>query len=128
MKFYLINHSWESYMKTKEYCGFISEEERDLISPGDIIVYYGQGIVFGIFEAEKLVNDEFNNWKKKYPYQVKLKPVLLSPKGLVAKKLQDKFLLLKEDNKYLNLVELTEKEYNLIKQGIVDGKKEIVIE
>jgi len=32
-------------------------------------------------KAEKLVNDEFNNWKKKYPYQVKLKPVLLSPKG-----------------------------------------------
>lgn len=30
-------------MKTKEYCGFMCEEERDLISPGDIIVYYGQG-------------------------------------------------------------------------------------
>ncbi len=128
MKHYLINHSWESYMKTKEYCGFISEEERDLISPGDIIVYYGQGIVFGIFKAEKLVNDEFNNWKKKYPYQVKLKPVLLSPKGLIAKQLQDKFTLLKEDNKYQNLVELTENEYNLIKQGIIDGKKEIVVE
>lgn len=87
-----------------------------------------KGIVFGIFEAEKLVNDEFNNWKKKYPYQVKLKPVLLSPKGLVAKQLADKFLLLKEDNKYQNLVELTENEYNLIKQGIIDGGKGIVIE
>jgi len=128
MKYYLINHSWESYMKTKEYCGFMCEEERDLITPGDIIVYYGQGIVFGIFEAEKLVNDEFNNWKKKYPYQVKLKPVLLSQKGLVAKQLQDKFTLLKEDNRYQNLVELTEEEHNLIKQGIIAEKKEIVIE
>jgi len=126
-------------MKTKEYCGFMCKEERDLISPGDIIVYYGQGVVFGIFEAEKLVNDEFNNWKKKYPYQVKLKPVLLSPKGLVAKQLADKFTLLKdksrsfprvssEETLYQNLVELTENEYNLIKQGIADGKKEITIE
>jgi len=128
MKIYLINHSWESYMKTKEYCGFISEDERNLISPGDIVVYYGQGIVFGIFEAEKLVNDEFNNWKKKYPYQVKLKPVLLSQKGLIAKQLQDKFTLLKEDNKYQNLVELTENEYSLIFNGIKDGKKEINLE
>ena len=79
-------------------------------------------------KAEKLVNDEFNNWKKKYPYQVKLKPVLLSPKGLIAKQLQDKFTLLKEDNKYQNLVELSENEYNLIFNGIKDGKKEIIIE
>ncbi len=128
MKHYLINHSWESYMKTKEYCGFMSEDERDLITPGDIIIYYGQGIVFGIFEAEKLVNDEFNNWKKKYPYQVKLKQVLLSQKGLIAKQLQDKFTLLKEDNKYQNLVELTGNEYNLIFNGIKDGKKEMIIE
>ncbi len=128
MKIYLINHSWESYMKTKEYCGFMSEEERNLISSGDIIVYFGQGIVFGIFEAEKLVNDEFNNWKKKYSYQVKLKSVLLSQKGLIAKQLQDKFTLLKEDGKYQNLVELSENEYNLIFNGIKDGKKEIVIE
>ena len=106
----------------------MSEEERDQISVGDIVVYFGQGIVFGIFEAIDLVNDEFNGWKKKYPYQVKLKPVLLSPKGLIVKQLSDKFLMLKEDNNYKNLVELTENEYNLIKQGIVDGKKEIVIE
>ena len=90
-------------------------------------------------KAEKLVNDEFNNWKKKYPYQVKLKPVLLSPKGLIAKQLQDKFTLLKdksrsfprvssEETLYQNLVELTENEYNLIFNGIKDGKKEITLE
>jgi len=28
------------------------EDEKDLITPRDIIVYYGQGIVFGIFEAK----------------------------------------------------------------------------
>lgn len=139
MKIYLINHSWESYMKTKEYCGFMSEEERYQISVGDIVVYFGQGIVFGIFEAIDLVNDEFNGWKKKYTYQVKLKPVLLSPKGLIVKQLSDKFLMLKDNSRsfprvsseetlYQNLLELTENEYNLIKQGIVDGKKEIVIE
>lgn len=90
-------------------------------------------------KAEKLVNDEFNNWKKKYPYQVKLKPVLLSPKGLIAKQLQDKFTLLKDNSRsfprvsseetlYQNLVELSENEYNLIFNGIKDGKKEIIIE
>ena len=133
-------------MRTKEYCGFMSEEERDQISVGDIVVYFGQGVVFGVFEAIELVNDEFNGWKKKYPYQVKLKPVLLSQKGLIAKQLQDKFTLLNQekrsfsgprkiskfslgdDNKYQNLVELTENEYNLIFNGIKDGKKEIVIE
>lgn len=139
MKYYLINHSWESYMKTKEYCGFMSEEERNLISSGDIIVYFGQGIVFGVFEAIELVNDEFNGWKKKYPYQVKLKPILLSQKGLIAKQLQDKFTLLKdksrsfprvssEETLYQNLVELSENEYSLIFNGITDGKKEIIIE
>ena len=106
----------------------MSEEERDQISVGDIVVYFGQGIVFGIFEAIDLVNDEFNGWKKKYPYQVKLKPVLLSPKGLIVKQLSDKFLMLKEDNNYKNLVELTENEYNLIFNGIKDGKKEITLE
>ena len=139
MKIYLINHSWESYMKTKEYCGFMSEEERDQISVGDIVVYFGQGIVFGVFEAIELVNDEFNGWKKKYPYQVKLKPVLLSPKGLIAKQLQDKFTLLKnnsrsfprvssEETLYQNLVELSENEYNILFNGITEGKKEIIIE
>lgn len=137
-KIYLINHSWDSYMRTKEYCGFISEEERDQISLGDIIVYFGQGIVFGLFEATDLVYNEFNGWKKKYPYQVKLKPILLSSKGLIVKQLQDKFTLLKEkfrsfpkvsseETLYQNLVELTEEEHNLIKQGIVDGKKEITV-
>lgn len=128
MKYYLINHSWESYMKTKEYCGFIDESERDLVKIGDIIVYFGQGIVFGIFEADSLVNNEFNGWKKRYPFQIKLKPILLSNKGILAKQLSEKFLLLREENKYKNLVELTKEEYNLIKKGIEEGKKEIYFE
>ena len=128
MNHYLINHSWDSYMRTKEYCGFMFEDERNLINLGDIVVYFGQGIVFGIFEAIDLVDNEFNGWKKKYPYQVKLKPIVLSQRGLIAKQLQDKFLLLKEDNKYKNLVELTEDEYILIKTAIEDGINKIVIE
>jgi len=126
-------------MKTKEYCGFINKDERDLISIGDLVVYFGQGVVFGIFEVIDLVDDEFNGWKKKYPYQAKLKPMLLSSKGLIAKQLQDKFTLLKnnsrsfprvssEETLYQNLVELNENEYDLIFNGITEGKKEIIIE
>ena len=81
-----------------------------------------------------LVDDEFNGWKKKYPYQAKLKPMLLSSKGLIAKQLQDKFTLLKnnsrsfprvssEETLYQNLVELTKNEYDLIFNELLKGKK-----
>ncbi len=128
MKYYLINHSWESFQKTKEYCGFVNKEERDIVNIGDTIIYFGQGVVFGIFKIVKLVDDEYNGWKKPYSYQIKLSPILLSPRGLGAKQLQDKFKLLREDNTYRNIIELTENEYNLIKQGIEENKKEIKIE
>ena len=39
MIIYLINHSWESFVKTKEYCGFVNVDERNLIKVGDIIPY-----------------------------------------------------------------------------------------
>lgn len=128
MKIYLINHSWESYMRTKEYCGFMSEEERDQISVGDKVVYFGQGIVFGVFEAIELVNDEFNGWKKKYPYQIKLKEIMVINNGVLARQLQDKFKILKEDNKYNNLVELSDDEFKIIIQSINENKKEVFLE
>jgi hypothetical protein len=112
-------------MRTKEYCGFMFEDEQKTINKGDIVVYFGQGIIFGIFEAIDLVNNEYNGWKKKYPYQVKLKPLLLSQKGLIAKQLQEKFIMLREENKLSNIVELTENEYNLIKKSIEEGRKEL---
>jgi len=115
MNCWLVNHSWESFRRTKEYCGFINESERDKISPEDKIVYFGNGIVFGVFEAEKLVDNEFKDWQKGYQYQVKLKPIALSEKGLLAKQLESKILLQKSSGGSPNLVEISETNYKDIK-------------
>ena len=123
MKFWLINHSWESFKATKEYCGFISEAERNRIAIGDRIVYFGQGLVFGIFEAVALPVDEFKGWKKSYPFQVKLKSVAIAQGGLIAKPLEGKILLQKSFGGSPNLLELNEQEYNKIKEAIESKKK-----
>lgn len=52
--FWLVNHSWESFKRTKEYCGFVSETERNKIKVGDRIVYFGNSLVFGLFEVVAL--------------------------------------------------------------------------
>ncbi len=128
MAIYLINHSWESFYKTKEYCGFIDEEERNLVKIGDTIVYFGQGIIFGVFEAISLVDNEFNGWKKKYPFQIKLKELFVIKNGIIAKQLQDRFRLLKENNRYNNLIELSEDELKMIMESIIKNQKEVVFE
>ena len=125
MKFWLINHSWESFKATKEYCGFISEAERDRIAIGDRIVYFGQSLVFGIFEAVALPVDEFRGWKKSYPSQVKLKPIVLAQGGLIAKLLESKIVLQKSSGGSPNLLELNEQEFNKIKQACEFGKKRL---
>lgn len=128
MTFWLINHSWESFKRTQEYCGFISESERDKIQIGDRIVYFGQGLVFGLFEAMELPESEFKGWQKQYPFQVKLKQILSAKGGLKAKVLESKILLQKSVDGSGNLVELTETEFNQIKQAIETKQKELVFE
>ena len=126
--YYLINHSWESFQKTKEYCGFVNQIERDIVNIDDIIVYFGQGVIFGIFKAISKPDNEFTSWKKPYPFQIKLEPILLCEKGLGARQLQDRFKLMKSDNTYSNIIELTEQEYNQIRQAIEEGRKEVKME
>ena len=36
------------------------------------MVYFGDGLVLGLFKAEALVQNEFKGWKKPYPFQVRL--------------------------------------------------------
>ena len=122
MTLWLVNHSWESFKRTKEYCGFISEDERNKTKVEDKIVYFGNSLVLGLFEAVALVNNEFNGWEKKYPYQVKLKPILIAKGGLLAKPLESKILMQKADGGSPNLVELTEEEFKRIKEAI-DNKE-----
>jgi len=126
MAFWLVNHSWDSFKTTKEYCGFVSEAERNRIAVGDRIVYFGQSIVFGIFEAVALPVDEFRGWKKSYPFQVKLKPIVLAQGGLIAKVLESKILMQKSSGGSPNLLELNEQEFNKIKEAIEMKKKELV--
>ena len=129
MKFWLVNHSWGSFRRTQEYCGFMSPAERDKIGVGDVIVYFGQDLVFGVFEAVALVDNEFNGWEKKYPFQVKIKPLEVpnnpTTKGVVAKPLHSKIGLAKMEGKSSNLVELTEQEFGKVRSAFESGKKEL---
>lgn len=125
MAFWLVNHSWDSFKRTQEYCGFQTSFERDKIRVGDKIVYFGNSLVLGLFEAIALPNNEFKDWRKPYHYQVKLKSIMLSKDGLLAKQLESKIKLQKIDGSSTNIVELTENEFNQIKQAIENGKKEL---
>src|SRR3989338_9726641 len=126
MKYWLVNRSWESFKRTQEFCGFISETERDKIIVGDKIVYFGNGIVLGVFEAIALPNFEFKCWQKNYPFQVKLKLLSISKRGLLAKPLESKILMQKSQGQSQNLVELTEKEFHQIKDVIDANEKELI--
>ena len=128
MNYWLINHSWQSFKATKEYCGFIFEEERDKIKVGDQVVYFGDSLIFGIFEAVALVNNEFKGWHKAYPYQLKIKPLGIENnpcKGILSRTLKSKIDLQKLDCSSSNLLELTETEFEKIMNAISEGQKSI---
>jgi hypothetical protein len=86
-------------------------------------------LVFGVFEAVALVENEFNGWEKKYPFQVKIKPLEIPnnpvPKGIMAKVLQSKIGLAKMEVKSSNIVELSKEEFEQIKQAVSEGEKEL---
>ena len=125
MSNWVINHSWESFRRTREYCGFVSEAERNKIKLGDKIVYYGNKMVFGLFEAIALPENEFRGWQKPYPYQVKLKQITLPKNELIAKPLESKILFQKSNDGSSNLVELTDIEFDKILKAIEQGQKEL---
>ena len=125
MNYWHVNHSWDSFRRTREYCGFMSQSEQQKIKIGDGVVYYGQGLIFGVFEAVALVENEFRGWAKLYSFQVKLKPIALSEKGLVAKPLESKILLQKSAGGSSNLLELTQAEFMQIKMAITGNQKEL---
>lgn len=126
MSFWLINHSWESFRRTQEYCGFQSETERNNIKIGDKLTYFGNGLVFGLFEVIALPENEFKGWQKPYVYQVKLNPILIAKGGLTAKPLESKILMKKSEGGSPNLVELTENEFKQIKQAIETEQKQLI--
>lgn len=115
---WLVNHSWASFSKTQNYCGFHFSRERDKIIVNDDIVYYGQGLVFGIFKAVKLIDNEFNDWDKKYPYQVKIEPVVINKNGVSLKYLQQKIQIQRTGGASSNLVKLNDTEFNQVKQDM----------
>ena len=129
MSFWFVHHSWESFKRTKEYCGFQSEAERNKIKVGDKLAYFGNGIVFGVFEVTALPENEFNGWEKCYPFQVKIKPLPVpnnpTTRGVLATPLKNKIDLQKAKGASANLVELTEAEFNQISKAIETGQKEL---
>ena len=116
VNYWLVNHNWLSFSQTREYCGFRSDFEQMKIHPLDKIVYFGDGLVLGLFEAVELVKNEFNGWKGHYPYQIRIKLLEIPnnpPKGeLQIDWLKTKFMLRKDAGGSANLMPLTEKEFD----------------
>src|SRR3989344_9086083 len=129
MSFWVVNHSWESFRRTQEYCGFQSETERNRIKLGDKVAYFGNGILFGIFEVIGLPENEFKSWEKSYPFQVKIKPLPIpnnpTTRGVLATPLKNKIDLQKAKGASANLIELTEQEFAQIQKSIEQGQKEL---
>jgi len=118
VNYWLVNHNWLSFSQTREYCGFRSDFEQKKIHPSDKIVYFGDGLVLGLFEAVELVKNKFNGWSGHYPYQVRIKTLDLPnnpPKSeLRIDWLKTKFMLRKDEGGSANLMSLTEKEFEEI--------------
>ncbi|MCX6771367.1 MAG: hypothetical protein NTX79_04905 [Candidatus Micrarchaeota archaeon] len=125
MATWLVNHSFEAFYKTQEYCGFRYSKERNEITVNDCVVYYGEGLVFGIFRVVKIVDNEFNGWEKKYPFQIKIEPIIVANEGITARPLQHKIKMQKLNGASPNLVQLSDTEFNQIKHEIESGKKEL---
>lgn len=126
MRIWMLNRNLEDFKAAQQYCGFASEEERKPIGIGDKVVYVCNGIVLGVFEAEKLVQKEFDGWREKLPFQVKLKPIVVPEKGLVASPLHYKTQLQKHVEGSSSLWQLSEWEYNKMMQALREGRKELV--
>ena len=126
MKFWLCDHSWEDYKKTTSFVGFESKEEFSALSLGDRIVYSGNGLVAGIFEAEGFAGNEYSGWQSSRPFQVRLKPLNIPQVDLVAKPLRYKVRLEKPFAGKGSLYRLSEQEYKKIELAILEGKRELV--
>ncbi len=59
MRTWMLKGSLEDFNATWEYCRFATVQERAPIFPGDKIVCFCNGLIMGVFEAEKIVEREF---------------------------------------------------------------------
>jgi hypothetical protein len=101
--------------------------ERDKVSVGDRVVYYGNGLVFGVFEVVGMVDNQFKGWQKTYPFQLKIQPLEIPnnpiKRGILAKPLADKISLQKAKSGSPNLIELSETEFEQIISAIKNGEE-----
>ena len=126
MKIWMLNARLEDFRATQEYCGFRTEGERKPISVGDKIVYVCSGVIFGVYETEKIVEREFIEWRQTRPFQLKLNPILVPEKGLVAGPLHYKTKLQKHVADSPSIWIMSEWEYNKIMQAFREGSKELI--
>ena len=82
-----------------------------------------------MFEVTALPENEFKDWEKSYPFQVKIKPLPIpnnpTTRGVLATPLKNKIDLQKVKGGSSNLVELTEHEFAQISRAIEQGQKEL---
>jgi len=125
MKTWMFNGSLDDWAATREGCGFASAQELEPVSDGDKIIYFCNGLILGIFEAEKIAGAGFAALKGK-PYQVKLQKILIPQKGLVASPLHYKISLQKHAKGSPTLWEISEWECNKIMQALREGNRELM--
>ncbi|HLC79469.1 MAG TPA: hypothetical protein VJG83_03480 [archaeon] len=126
MNYFVVVIAWDDYKKTLEYVGFSSEMEMKIISLGDRVVYFSEGLIAGIFEAESFCKNEFSGWQKELPFQIKLRPLLVPEKDFIARPLKYKVQLEKSIPPSSSLYKLSEQEFSKISLGISQKKKELV--
>lgn len=123
MDYWLINHSDEDYRVSLEFIGFASGKERLQVKAGDMVVYFGRGLVAGVFEASGLVENEFGGWQEKKPFQLRLRPVALAERDIVARPLRYKAQLEKPVEGSPRVFRLSEQEFGKILRAVREGKE-----
>ncbi len=126
-KYFLVTHPWEQYRKTLEYLCFESEGERKPLSQGDLVVYCSSGLVAGIFEVEKFVEKEFTGSADCGEFQVKIKPVALPEKDLVARPFRYKESLEKPIEGSPRIFPVNTQDFGKTLIAIREKKKELVL-
>ncbi len=126
MKIWMLNCRLEDWKESREYAGFASGKEMAPIHAGDALIYFCNGQILGVFEAEKNQALESAAPESAAAFRIKLKKILVPENGLLACPLHYKMSLQPHAPGSPRLWEISGWEYGKIMQALTQGSKELV--